>query len=680
MRHRLFLPIALLAIVDVGCGGGDGTGPQPTVEAASLTINQSSFLLERGFHQTLTATAKDKDGATISIPVVWRSSDERVATLDANGRVTALDTGITTITASTLGAAASPIGIRVIWQGAAKIESYQYAAPSAATRSTRVPDSLRVRVTGLDGNPTPNARVAFTSTAGGGIVSPAVATTNQNGVAAAQWTLGSADGLNTVTASVLADDDKALSFVAANPVSFSITTFNVFDSVVGDAQSGSILSPLGTNPSVRVLDAAGKPQPGVRVTFTASAEGRVATAAISTGADGVASPGAWTLGDSPGDQTLTIQVESAALTLHATATGAPLFMSSTQVASSDSASCAIRPNGTAECWGVEPKVGDGATAPQRSVPIPTSGGILFASLVGGQSHFCGVGTDQSLYCWGDGSYTSASATGPRVPTKIASASTWSQVAPGYAHTCALDTSKTAYCWGANGTGQLGDGTTTGHIAPGAVSGNFQFNSLVSGAFHSCGLDANGAAFCWGLNQNGQVGDGTTTMATTPTKVKNAATGEALVFQALGAGESWTCGLTTAGRVYCWGRISSTTTTQTTPVQYVDAPAFTTLSVGRVHACALTSDGSAWCWGSNSAGQLGDSTTVDRAKPTAVAGPLKFKSIAAGYRHTCARTLLSDNNPDTDGAIACWGTNDVGELGVTTVSSRLVPRRLVLGIK
>jgi alpha-tubulin suppressor-like RCC1 family protein len=95
---------------------------------------------------------------------------------------------------------------------------------------------------------------------------------------------------------------------------------------------------------------------------------------------------------------------------------------------------------------------------------------------------------------------------------------------------------------------------------------------------------------------------------------------------------------------------------------------------------LTADGTAWCWGLNGSGQLGDSTTVDRDAPTAVAGTLKFKSIVPGYRHTCARTTASDNNPDTDGAVACWGSNDVGELGVTTVKSRLVPRRLVLGIK
>ena len=674
-RRHLAIPLAIT--LALACGGNDGTGPSQALEAASLTIDQSSFPIERGFHQTLTATARDKNGATISIPVVWRSSDERVAVVDLNGRVTALDTGVTVITASTLGAEAQPIGIRVVWQGAAKVAAYQYAAPSAATGGSTVNDSVRVRVTGLDGRPTPNVRVAFTSSAGGGTVSPAVATTDANGVAATQWTLGPVNGANTLAAAVLADDDKPLSFVDANPVTFSITTFNAFTDVVGDHQVGTILSPLSTAPSIRVLDASGQPLAGVRVTFTASAEGRVASPSVATGADGIASPGVWTLGDTPGDQTLVARVESASLTLHATANGAPRFLAATRVAASDSASCAILPDASVNCWGIEPKVGDGAAVTQRNVPIPVSGAITLASLQGSQSHFCGVGNDQSIYCWGKSSYPNAATADVAVPTRLSSTVAWAQVAPGYAHNCALDTNKAAYCWGANGTGQLGDGTTTGRAQPAPVSGNFQFTSIVSGAFHSCGLVADGSAYCWGLNQTGQLGDGTTTMSSLPTAVKSG-TAEKLVFQALGAGEQWTCGLTTTGRVYCWGLLSSTGPQQVTPQLLTTTATFTSLSVGRAHACALTAEGAASCWGMNASGQLGDSTTTARSAPTPVAGTLRFKAIAAGFRHTCAITASPD--PEQDGKVACWGANDVGELGVTTVKGRLTPRLLVLGIK
>src|SRR6202011_2791307 len=147
----------------------------------SIAIDQPSFNLERGYHQTLTATVKDKSGAAVSVPVVWRSSNEAIAVFDANGRVTGIDTGTTIVTASTIGITSQPIGIRVVWQGAAKIAAYQFTAPGAATPGVTVPDSVRVKVTDRSGNPIQNARVRFTSTAGSGTVSPTtVVTTNQN--------------------------------------------------------------------------------------------------------------------------------------------------------------------------------------------------------------------------------------------------------------------------------------------------------------------------------------------------------------------------------------------------------------------------------------------------------------------------------------------------------------------
>jgi alpha-tubulin suppressor-like RCC1 family protein len=665
------LPALLLAIAAAGsgCGGNDGTGPSQTLEAASLVVNQPSFQLERGFHQALTATAKDKNGATISIPVVWRSSDEKVAVLDVNGRVTALDTGIAVITASTLGATAAPIGVRVVWQGAAKVAPYLYAAPKAATPEVTVPDSIRVQVTDRDGNPVAGARVSFASATGGGTVAPAVATTKGNGVAAAQWTLGAVWGPNLVKASVLSDDDTPLPFVDANPVSFSITTDpKVLTAVGGDLQTAQILATLPVAPSVKLLDADGNPRPGVPVTFTPTAGGRVATPTVSTGADGVASPGAWTLGDIPGEQTLLVKVESALLTLRATGTGTPIHFVPAQVSAGGYATCAIMLDASVKCWGEQPKVGDG-TSTARSTPTATSGGVKLASLSGSPTHFCGVGSDQSIYCWGTNALTDPSGTTltVNVPTRLASVLQWTLAAPGVQHNCAIASDQTVYCWGDNSYRQLGDGTDASvRFAPAPVSGGFRFSRVASGSYHSCALTTGDSAFCWGRNDAGQLGDGTTTNRNSPTAV-----GGSIAFQAIGAGESITCGLSTAGRAYCWGTLPAVPAAQTAPKAYTTAPTFTTLSVGGAHACALAADGAAYCWGDNSGGQLGDSTTISRAEPTPVKGGMKFQSISAGYQHTCART--------SDGSVACWGLNRAGELGDSGAASRLTPRYIVLGV-
>jgi len=109
----------------------------------------------------------------------------------------------------------------------------------------------------------------------------------------------------------------------------------------------------------------------------------------------------------------------------------------------------------------------------------------------------------------------------------------------------------------------------------------------------------------------------------------------------------------------------------TPHLYDTAPIFTSLTVGSFHACGLTANGSAYCWGNNQFGQLGDSSVVSKTNPTPVAGGLRFTSIAAGVAHTCAKT--------TDGSVACWGSNLGGELGDKTAAIRIVPHYVVLGV-
>jgi len=661
-----------VACAALGCGSTGPDKPTPLVSIITILVPPvGGFLVERGTHTTATAVAKNATGAVVSVPFAWRSSNEKIFTVDINGRITGVDTGTAVIYATALDVVSNQVAVRVTWFGAAKIDTIQFKAPAAVTPGA-TPDSIRAIVTDLAGAPVANVRVSFAVTAGGGTVAPAIATTSNKGIASAQWTLGSAAGPNTATATVLGEDDKVNTFISPNSVTFALRTFAAITPVDGEAQTGQILSKLPVNPSVKLVDSLGRPRPGISVTFATTGGGRVASTTAATGANGIASPGVWTLGDATGDQTLVAKVEFASVTLHATATGTAVHYMPGSVTAGSFATCAIATDGLSSCWGEQPKVGDG-TAINRPAPTRTASALTFQSIVASNvspGRFCGIASGQSVLCWGQNALSDSAGNSvtTTVPTAVTSPQPFTQVAPGFVHTCALATDQGAWCWGDNTANQLGDQTTKSRGAPAPVFGGFQFTALTAGYGHTCGLAGDGSVFCWGFNPNGQLGNGNTTNANSPVLVPGAQS-----FKQVSAGQSFTCGLTTIGRVYCWGNLGTGSTAVTTLRTYPSAPDFTTISAGQFHTCALTADGTPYCWGDNSVGQLGDSTFVERAAPTAVSTTIKFKSISSGAGHTCGAAL--------DGSIACWGLNKSGELGdsVSTTLNRPTPRFIVLSV-
>src|SRR5205814_6281505 len=106
------------ALVNCGAPPDDPTKP---LEVASISIDSPAVQLERGAHKVFTATAKDSKGKVVVVPFVWRTSDEAVASVDLNGRVTARQEGEVGLSASSLGVTSPAVGVRVVFQGAAKL-------------------------------------------------------------------------------------------------------------------------------------------------------------------------------------------------------------------------------------------------------------------------------------------------------------------------------------------------------------------------------------------------------------------------------------------------------------------------------------------------------------------------------------------------------------------------------
>jgi alpha-tubulin suppressor-like RCC1 family protein len=120
-----------------------------------------------------------------------------------------------------------------------------------------------------------------------------------------------------------------------------------------------------------------------------------------------------------------------------------------------------------------------------------------------------------------------------------------------------------------------------------------------------------------------------------------------------------------GTVRCWGwndfgQLGNGSLTSTEVPQFVaslftsnDRPADVRAVVaGAIHTCALRIDTIA-CWGSNESGQLGDNTTTDRTRAVHL-GIIGATDLALGFSHTCA--LLQN------GRVRCWGDNTFGQLG------------------
>jgi alpha-tubulin suppressor-like RCC1 family protein len=88
------------------------------------------------------------------------------------------------------------------------------------------------------------------------------------------------------------------------------------------------------------------------------------------------------------------------------------------------------------------------------------------------------------------------------------------------------------------------------------------------------------------------------------------------------------------------------------------PESTPLAASRVvtgndHTCALVA-GAIYCWGSNELGQLGTGGSGQQLLPVEVQSEDRFADLCAGNEHTCALTDL--------GRVHCWGGSQRGALG------------------
>jgi hypothetical protein len=338
---RLIAVSGLLA----GCGGGGDLLLPGAGEPAAVTLLQGDDQNGRvgeALPQPLVAavtdgTGRPVEGATVVFvlndPAPGASIDPDTVTTDADGNVTAAvvlgtrpgaQTGeVRALGGSGTPTATTPFTLTAISENANGIRSVSGADQSGPVGAA-LGQPLVVEVADAFGNPIPGVEVTWT-VEGGGSVSADKTTTGADGQTSVARTLGSTAGTQRTLASV--------DGLAGSPVAFVHTATAGAASgvsiVSGDDQTGPVRTELPKDLVVQVRDAQSNPVPGVAVTWVIGTGGGSVTPATSaTDASGRASA-TWTMGASPGANTVSAVVSGIGVAeFSATATaGAPARLS-----------------------------------------------------------------------------------------------------------------------------------------------------------------------------------------------------------------------------------------------------------------------------------------------------------------------------------------------------------------
>lgn len=592
--------------------------------------------------------------------------------------------------------------------GAISQVSIEFGGAEALVVGATVP--VRAFVTDTDGLVATGVTVRWSVSEG--TVAPETSTTDAEGLASAEWTLGTRassvgdpQGGQRITAVVEGSDgvgtmvevNAAIGPVGDIEVALDADTLEVntvdalrvvsIEDVYGNEVPESDFNQYGvtfTSLDPAVVEIVGAPtgEEGVVVGVNGRSLGTariVAAAAVE--------PPPVAPEDHPSARAFVLPEGAAADTVTVTVvpflSGGPFPASA--VDSGEGFTCGLDAAGLVYCWGANAagQLGTGDFNP-RLVPTPVAGLPGPATAVSaGVAHACAVLADGRVFCWGDRLYGrlghgngEAGTELTPVEARLSGLAPAVEVSAGGASTCARLDDGSIYCWGYDGFGSLGDGAPplpnqggelifsdvpTPLNAPGV-----QFTSLTVGDLSVCAVAQGGAAYCWGNAQDGRLGIGFTFNLSQPEPASVRPT--SIGFMATVPRQIAGSALDMDGRLYGWGLGEVPDPSGSgVPAQQYEATAVATSEVfaslaggSGLHGCALTGADAAFCWGENISGQLGTSDTTDAGTPVRVVSPdpgnpLRFSEIAVSAFNTCAVRA------DAQEAY-CWGSNEFGQIG------------------
>ena len=174
-----------------------------------------------------------------------------------------------------------------------------------------------------------------------------------------------------------------------------------------------------------------------------------------------------------------------------------------------------------------------------------------------------------------------------------------------------------------------------------------FASVSAGLDHTCALTVAGRAYCWGIGRATVNSDTRHPRPATPRRRRLLAVRRARSDLAHVSLDQRGRGAylrrrrrlppPTAGENNASGAVGVAAADAPVPEPVLGGLTFKSISAGFSHTCAIGTNGIAYCWGDNDRGQLGTGDIVPRSAPTPVAAGAQFVQISAGEARTCGVT-------------------------------------------
>jgi alpha-tubulin suppressor-like RCC1 family protein len=332
------------------------------------------------------------------------------------------------------------------------------------------------------------------------------------------------------------------------------------------------------------------------------------------------------------------------------------------------------------------ELGNGTSGGSSATPVPVQlpAGVTPTALAGagGQGDpaadgFAGyaIGSNGLLYSWGDngsgelgGGTIGGSSDTPGV-VSLPAGVTPAAISAGQGIGYALGTNGTVYAWGDDTYGALGGGTIgVSSATPAAVSlpAGVTATAIAGGYESGYAIGSDGHLYAWGDNFYGELGNGTTPTNSATPEVVSLPSGVTPTAIAGGAGTGYAIG--SDGKLYAWGLNASgqlgdgSTTSSATPVvvSFPSGVTATTVAGAGGFAYAIGSDGHLYAWGNNSGGQLGNGTTINSSLPVVVLLPSGVTPTSISGNFFSGYAIGSDGN------LYAWGGNSTNDLGNGTV--------------